>query len=326
MNPHCRILATGHAVPSRVLTNADLESMVDTNDTWIVERTGIRQRHIAEPGSALSDLAADAANQALAKAKVKAEDIDLIIVGTVTADMKFPSLACLVQEKIGANNAAAFDLSAACSGFLYGLHLADSLIQTSGYQHVLVIAAEMLSSMVNWQDRNTCVLFGDGAGAAVIGAAQDDKGILSTYMKSDGRHHGLLYNPGGSQLPLSHELVDSNEATIHMEGREVFRHAVVSMTDALHEALKRAQIAPEALDLLIPHQANIRIIEGIGKRFKIDSEKVYVNVDRFGNTSAASIPIALNEALENGRIQPGDVVGLVTFGAGLTWSSSIIRF
>ncbi|PLX92839.1 MAG: 3-oxoacyl-ACP synthase [Desulfuromonas sp.] len=326
MNPFSRILASGHAVPPRILTNADLEKIVDTSDSWIVERTGIRQRHIAEPGSALSDLAMDAAQQALDKAGISAEDVDLIIAGTVTADMKFPSLACLVQEKLGANNAAAFDLSAACSGFLYGLHIANSLMQTAGYKHVLVIAAEMLSSMINWQDRNTCVLFGDGAGAVVLGPADDNRGILSTYMKSDGRHHGLLYNPGGSQRPLTHELIDSNEATIHMEGREVFRHAVVSMTDALHEALKLAQIAPEALTLLIPHQANVRIIEAIGKRFKIAPEKVYVNVDRFGNTSAASIPIALDEALSTGHIQPGDVVGLVTFGAGLTWSSSIIRF
>lgn len=326
MPPYSCILGTGHAVPPRILTNAELETMVDTTDQWIVERSGIRQRHIAERGSSLADLATEAARAALDAADTSAEEIDLIVVGTVTGDMKFPAMACLIQEKLGAQNAAAFDLSAACSGFLFGLNIADSLMQTSGHQRVLVIAAEMLSSMVNWHDRNTCVLFGDGAGAVVLGPATDQRGLLSTYMKSDGRHHGLLYNPAGSQHPPSHDNVDNQLATINMEGREVFRHAVVSMTDALHEALKRANLAPDDLDLLIPHQANIRIIEAIGKRFKIDSSKVYVNVDRFGNTSAATIPIALDEALANGRIKAGDTVGLVTFGAGLTWSSCIVQF
>lgn len=326
MQPHNQILGTGHTVPERVLTNAELETMVDTTDQWIVERSGIHQRHICEPGSCLSDLATEAAKQALAAANTSAEEIDLIIVGTVTADMKFPSMACLIQQKIGAVNAAAFDLSAACSGFLYGLHLADSLMRTNDYRRVLVIAAEMLSSMINWQDRNTCVLFGDGAGAVVLGPADSSCGLLSSYIKSDGSHHALLFNPAGSQHPPTHENIDSNLATINMAGREVFRHAVVSMTDALHEALKRANLTPDDLDLLIPHQANIRIIEAIGKRFKIDSNKVYINVDRFGNTSAATIPIALNEAITTGRIQPGDTVGLVTFGAGLTWSSCIVQF
>lgn len=326
MQPHNQILGTGHAVPDRVLTNAELETMVDTTDQWIVERSGIRQRYICQPGSCLSDLATQAAQQALDAANTKADEIDLIIVGSVTGDMKFPAMACLIQQKLGAVNAAVFDLSAACSGFLYGLHLADSLMQTSGYRRALIIGAEMLSSMINWQDRNTCVLFGDGAGAVVVGPATDAKGILSSYIKSDGSHHALLFNPAGSQHPPSHENIDSKLATIHMAGREVFRHAVVSMTDALHEALKRAKLAPDDLDLLIPHQANIRIIEAIGKRFKIDSSKVYINVDRFGNTSSATIPIALNEAITTGRIKQGDTVGLVTFGAGLTWASCIVQF
>jgi len=326
MQPHSSIIGTGHAVPQRILTNAELESMVDTTDAWIVERSGIHQRYIAEPGSCLSDLAAEAAMAALAAAKTSAEEIELIIVGTVTGDMKFPAMACLLQEKLGANNAAAFDISAACSGFLYGLHLATSLIQTEGYKKVLVVAAEMLSSMVNWQDRNTSVLFGDGAGAAVLAPATDQRGLLSTYIKSDGRHNQLLFNPGGSRYPVTHESLDNNFACINMQGREVFRHAVVSMTDALHEALQRAQLTPDDLDLLIPHQANIRIIEGIAKRFKIDPAKVYINVDRYGNTSAASIPIAINEAITTGVIKPGYVVGLVTFGAGLTWSACILRF
>jgi 3-oxoacyl-[acyl-carrier-protein] synthase-3 len=326
MQTYSCILGTGHAVPPRILTNAELETMVDTSTEWIVERSGIHQRHIAEPGSALSDLATAAAQQALDSASVKAEEIDLIIVGTVTGDMKFPAMGCFIQQKLGAVNAAAFDISAACSGFLYGLHLANSLIQSSGYQRVLVIAAEMLSSMVNWQDRNTCVLFGDGAGAALLAPATDTGGILSSYIKSDGRHNKLLFNPGGSLNPVSHENIDTNLATINMQGREVFRHAVVSMTDALHEALKRAQLTPDDLDLLIPHQANIRIIEGISKRFKIDPAKVYVNVDHFGNTSSASIPIAINEALGTGAIKPGYKVGLVTFGAGLTWAACIVQF
>ncbi|MDY0291742.1 MAG: beta-ketoacyl-ACP synthase III [Desulfuromonadaceae bacterium] len=321
----CQILGSGHAVPHRILTNADLEQMVDTNDEWIVERSGIRQRHIAEPGSSLSDLAADAVNQALESAQTAAQDIDLIIVGTVSADMKFPAMACLLQEKIGADKAAAFDISAACSGFLYGLHLAKSLMQTCAYQRVLVVAAEMLSSMINWEDRNTCVLFGDGAGAVVLGPSTDERGILSTTIHSDGRHSDLLYNPAGSQLVLSAEDLKNNVATIHMQGREVFRHAVSSMTRALNEALEQAGLSAADLDFVIPHQANIRIIEAIAKRFKVPTEKIIINVDRFGNTSAASIPIALDEAIRNGTIKKGDVVGFTTFGAGLTWAASVIR-
>ncbi len=321
----CQILGSGHAVPHRILTNADLEQMVDTNNEWIVERSGIRQRHIAEPGSSLSDLAATAVNRALESAQTAAQDIDLIIMGTVSGDMKFPAMACLLQEKIGANKAAAFDISAACSGFLYGLHLAKSLMQTCAYQRVLVVAAEMLSSMINWEDRNTCVLFGDGAGAVVLGPSTDERGILSTTIHSDGRHSDLLYNPAGSQLVLSAEDLKNNVATIHMQGREVFRHAVSSMTRALNEALEQAGLSAADLDFVIPHQANIRIIEAIAKRFKVPTEKIIINVDRFGNTSAASIPIALDEAIRNGTIKKGDVVGFTTFGAGLTWAASVIR-
>lgn len=321
----CQILGSGHAVPERILTNADLEQMVDTSDEWIVERSGIRQRHIAEPGTALSDLAADAVNQALKRADTRAEDIDLIIVGTVTGDMKFPAMACLLQEKIGAKKAAAFDISAACSGFLYGLHLARSLMQTCGYQRVLVVAAEMLSSMVNWEDRNTCVLFGDGAGAVVLGPADETRGILSTTIHSDGHYSDLLYNPAGSQHVLEPDDLKNNYATINMQGREVFRHAVSSMTGALNEALDQAGLQAADLDFVIPHQANIRIIEAIAKRFKVPHEKLIVNVERFGNTSAASIPIALDEAIQNGTIKQGDVVGMTTFGAGLTWAASVIR-
>jgi 3-oxoacyl-[acyl-carrier-protein] synthase-3 len=321
----CQILGSGHAVPQRILTNADLEQMVDTNDEWIVERSGIRQRHIAEPGSSLSDLASEAVQLALERAETRAEDIDLIIVASVTGDMKFPAMACLLQEKIGATKAAAFDISAACSGFLYGLHLAKSLMQTCQYQRVLVVAAEMLSSMVNWEDRNTCVLFGDGAGAVVLGPAEDERGILSSTIHSDGHYSKLLYNPAGSQHVLTPEDLANNYATIHMQGREVFRHAVASMTSALNEALNQAGLSASDLNFVIPHQANIRIIEAIAKRFKVPEGKIIINVERFGNTSAASIPIALNEAIQNGTIKKGDLVGLTTFGAGLTWAASIIR-
>ncbi len=323
--PTVMILGTGRALPTKVVSNADLEKIVDTNAEWIRTRTGIEQRHIAEPGSALSDLAAEAAQKALDDAGVLADQIDLIIFGTVTADMKFPSAACLVQAKIGAKNAAAFDLSAACSGFLYSLTVAEGLMATAGYKRVLVIGGEILSSMIDWKDRNTCVLFGDGAGAVVLGPAENERGLLASYLKSDGDFARLLYNEGGSLNPPSAENLATNKYYIHMEGQEVFRNAVVSMTDALKRVLAKAGMQIGDLDLLIPHQANLRIIEAVGKRFKIPAKKVYVNVDRYGNTSAASIPIALDEAWRSGRIQEGSVVAMVTFGAGFTWAAGIVR-
>jgi len=324
--PNVMILGTGRAVPEKVLTNADLERLVDTTDRWITERTGIRERRIVEPGVPLSELAAGAALAALADAGVEAGDIDLIIIGTVTGDMKFPSTACLVQERIGAKGAVAFDLSAACSGFLYGLQVGAALMQTAGYRRALVIGGDILSSMVNWEDRDTCVLFGDGAGAVVLGPSDGERGLLHTCIKSDGAFSGLLYNPGcGSLNPPTPENVREKLHTIRMEGRDVFRHAVTSMTAALRQALRGAGVAADDLDLLIPHQANLRIIEAVAKRFGAPSEKVYVNVDRFGNTSAASIPIALDEAREKGRLGPGDLIGMVTFGAGFTWASGVLR-
>ncbi len=325
--PHAMILGTGRALPDRILTNADLEQLVKTSDEWITTRTGIRQRHIAAPGTPLSELASAAARQAVDRAGITPGDLDLIILGTVTGDMKFPATACLVQDQIGATRAAAFDLSAACSGFLYALQVGASLMQTAGYRHVLVIGGEILSSMVNWQDRDTCVLFGDGAGAVVLGPSDGQRGLLSSHLGSDGSCSKLLYNPGcGSLNPPTPENVQAQLHTIHMEGREVFRHAVTAMSDALQQALAKTGFSGDDLDLLIPHQANLRIIEAVGKRFKVPSEKVYVNVDRFGNTSAASIPIALDEARETGRLRPGDLVGLVTFGAGLTWAAGVLRF
>jgi 3-oxoacyl-[acyl-carrier-protein] synthase-3 len=325
-NPQTMILGTGHAVPDRILTNADLEKMVDTTDQWIIERSGIRERHIAEKGSALSDLATEAARRALDNAGVEAKDIDLIILATVTGDMKFPATACFIQEKLGAKNAAAFDISAACSGFIYALQMADSLIRTQNYRHALVIGGEILSSMVDWDDRGTCVLFGDGSGAVVLGPAQGQQGLLSTSIGSDGSFSNLLYNAGcGCVNPPTEENVREKIHTLRMEGPEVFRHAVVCMNRAMKNALSLADVSVDQLDLVISHQANLRIIEALGKRLKLTEEQTYVNVDRFGNTSAASIPIALDEARRNGRVGSGSLVGMVAFGAGFTWAASIIR-
>jgi 3-oxoacyl-[acyl-carrier-protein] synthase-3 len=326
MKPTVMVLGTGRAVPDKVLTNADLEKMVDTTDRWIVERTGIRERRVVEPGVPLSELATRAALAALEDAGLSAADIDLIIVGTVTGDMKFPATACIVQDRIGAGKAVAFDLSAACSGFLYSLQVATGLMATAGYRHTLVIGGDVLTSMVDWEDRDTCILFGDGAGAAVLGPAVGDRGLLATYLRSNGAHSRLLYNPGcGSLHPPTPENVQEKIHTIRMEGRDVFRHAVLAMTEALQEVLSRTGMSVDDLDLLIPHQANLRIIEAVAKRFGTPLDKVYVNVDRFGNTSAGSIPIALDEARRSGRIGSGDTVGLVTFGAGFTWASGILR-
>jgi 3-oxoacyl-[acyl-carrier-protein] synthase-3 len=320
------ILGTGSAVPDRILTNAELEQTVDTTDQWITERTGIRERRIAEPGTPLSALALPAARAALAESGTSPEDLDLIIVGTVTGDMKFPSTACLIQEQLGASRAVAFDLSAACSGFLYSLQVAEGLIVAAGYRRALVIGGDVLTSMVNWNDRDTCILFGDGAGAAVIGPSEGGRGLIGATLRSDGRFSRLLYNPGcGSLNPPTPENVRDLHA-IRMEGREVFRNAVVCMTDSLQQLLAAVKTPPGELDLLIPHQANLRIIEAVAKRLGFPMEKVFVNVDRYGNTSAAAIPIALDEARRSGRIAPGSLVGFVTFGAGFTWSSAVMRF
>lgn len=323
--PTVMVIGTGRALPEKVVTNADLEKLVDTSDEWILSRTGIKQRHIAEPGSALSDLATEAAQKALDDAGITAEELDLIIFGTVTGDMQFPAAACLVQEKLGANNAVAFDLAAACSGFLYSITVAEGLMATSGHKKTLVIGGEILSSMVDWQDRDTCVLFGDGAGAVILGPAEGERGLLKTCLKSDGRFSRLLYNEGGSLNQPSEASLAANKHYIHMEGQEVFRKAVASMVDSLKQVLKETGMTIDDLDLLIPHQANLRIIEAVGKRFKIPAEKVYINVDRYGNTSAASIPIALDEARRSGRLRNGSLVGMVTFGAGFTWGAGIIR-
>ena len=321
------IVGTGHAVPKRILTNADLEKIVDTTDAWIIERTGIHTRHIKEPGQKTSDFCHEAALQALEDAGLKPSQLDLILIGTVTGDMPFPSTAIFLQARLGAPQAAAMDLSAACSGFLYALTTADAFIAAGQYKCVLVIGAESLSAITDWTDRNTCVLFGDGAGAVIMTPSDGRRGVLSSYLGGDGRLAELLWMPGGGSLhPASHESVDQGLHKLKMAGREVFLHAVKSMGDAAERALQAAGLKPQDIDLLIPHQANMRIIDATAKRLNMPRDKVYVNIDRFGNTSSASLPIALNEARRTGRLKPGMTCLLVVFGGGFTWASAVVQF
>jgi len=332
--PFCAssIIGTGSYMPEKVLTNDELSKIVDTNDEWITSRTGIKERRIAAADQATSDLASEAARRAMAAAGVTAEDIQLIIVATVTPDMFFPSTACFVQKKIGAANAVCFDISAACSGFLYALQVARHFINTGNRTTALVIGAEKLSSLINWQDRNTCVLFGDGAGAVVV--RRDDEGglnapgrVLSTVMGSDGNLADLLKVPGGaSACPITAENVLSRPNTIHMEGRETFKHAVTRMLEAAQQALEMAGLKTEDVALVIPHQANARIISAIADRLNLPLDRVFMNLDKYGNTSAATIPVALDEANKAGRLKKGDVVLLVAFGGGFTWASSVVRW
>jgi 3-oxoacyl-[acyl-carrier-protein] synthase III len=325
------IIGTGSYLPEKILTNDDLSKIVETSDEWITTRTGIKERHIAAEDQATSDLASEAARRAMTSAGVTAEEIDLIVVATVTPDMFFPSTACIVQRKIGATNAVCFDISAACSGFLYALQVARHFLNAGSRTTALVIGAEKLSSLVNWEDRNTCVLFGDGAGAVVIRAVDTDTEapgrVLSTVMGSDGNLTDLLKVPGGgSALPITPENAASRPNTIHMEGRETFKHAVTRMCQASEQALEMAGLTKEDIDLVIPHQANARIISVIADRLGVPPEKTFINLDKYGNTSAATIPIALDEAQRQGRLKKGDIVLLVAFGGGFTWASSVVRW
>jgi len=320
------IAGLGMYVPKKVLTNEDLEKMVDTSDEWITTRTGIKKRRIAQPGVPASTLAANAAKKALISAKLKSEDVDLILVATITADMPFPSTACFVQAKIGAKNAACFDVSAACSGFIYALVMAENLIASGMYKNALVIGVEVMSSVTDWTDRNTCVLFGDGAGAAVLQEVKTG-GIVSSYLGSDGTLANLLYIPGGgSRRPASKETVQDKSHYIKMSGSEVFKSAVRLMTDAATRAVCDANLTCKDISLLIPHQANIRIINSVRKRIGLPEEKVYLNVAKYGNVSAASTIMALCEAVKEKRIKKGDIVVLVAFGAGFTWGSIVIKW
>jgi 3-oxoacyl-[acyl-carrier-protein] synthase-3 len=301
--------------------------MVDTSDEWITTRTGIRQRRVAAKDEHTSDMAAKAALQAIEQAKISLAEIDLILVATATPDMLFPATACFVQKKIGAANAACLDISAACAGFLFGVEIAQQFITSHTYDTVLVIGADKLTAITNWSDRNTCILFGDGAGAAILRHRGGSHGVISTHIGSDGQYTDILFMPGGgSRCPITHENADLNLQTIHMIGKEVYKHAVTAMLSASRKALEQAGLKIEDIACVIPHQANMRIIEAIADRLGIPLERFYVNLDRYGNTSAAAVAIALDEANRSGRIKPGDYILMVVFGGGLTWASTVIEW
>jgi len=323
----CSISGVGSYVPERVVTNADLEKMVDTTDEWITTRTGIKARRVAAADEFTSDMATHAATRAMKKAGIKPEQIDLIIVATITPDMPFPSTACLVQRKIGAYRAAAFDIEAACSGFIFGLEIGQQFIMSRTYNVVLVIGAEKLSSIVNWTDRNTCVLFGDGAGAAILQNRPDSHGLLTACMGADGRKGDLLSMPGGgSRCPATAASVGAGLHFLRMDGKETFKSAVQAMHTAATEALSRCEIDISQIKCIIPHQANLRIIDAVSERLGAKPEQVFINLDRYGNTSAASVAIALDEAVESKRIHRGDLILMVVFGAGLTWGAAVIEW
>ncbi len=326
MNTKVKILGTGSSAPDQVITNFDLEKMVDTTDEWITTRTGIKERRIAKEGESTSTFALLAAQRALRVARVSPEELDLIIVATVTPDMLFPATACLLQRELKASQAASFDLEAGCTGFVYGLSLAEKYLRGGGGERALVVGAETLSKIVDWQDRSTCVLFGDGAGAAVLGLSEEE-GIIATYLGSDGGGAHLLELPAGcSRMPASLDTINGRLHYIKMNGNEVFKFAVKIMEEASREVIKKSGIAMDEIDLFIPHQANIRIINSAAKRLGIPEERVFVNVHKYGNTSSASVPLALDEAYQDGRIKSGDLILLVGFGAGLTWGSALIRW
>jgi len=325
--PIVYIAGTGRGIPSTVFANSDFASIgIETTDEWIVERTGIRQRYLARTESA-TDLGATAARNAMSRLNISPGELDIIVVGTASPDRLLPSAAVDLQAALGASRAAAFDVGAACSGFIYGCTVAEGMMALGGAETALVVGVEKLSAITDWKDRSTCVLFGDGAGAVVLRRSKQHKGILSTYVRSDGNLGDLLCRPsGGAVRPFDTEVLNDRSQFIRMNGREVFKHAVRSMSDAAARALDGAKLTGTDIDLMIPHQANIRIIEATAKHASIPMDKVYVNVDRFGNTSAASIPIALDEAIETGRIKEGSTVLLVAFGAGFTWGAMVVRF
>ena len=329
--PKSAILGTGRYAPAKVLSNADLERMVDTSDAWITERTGIRERRIAAEGELTSDLAANAAKDALANAGLTAADLDMIIVGTVTGDSPMPATAVHVQQKIGAQNIPAFDLSAACAGFLYGLSIGDQFIHTGQMRRVMVVGVELLSRFLNWNDRTTCVLFGDGAGAVVLGPADESvparrAGVISTKIFTDGSLAGSLTLPGGgSELPMTHALLDESKNKVHMVGQEVFKTAVKNLTSASKAAVEAAGLTIGDIDWVVAHQANMRILSQVSSRLDIPLERFVINIERYGNTSSASIPMALDEGVRDGRIKPGHTVLMCALGAGISWGSALVR-
>jgi len=323
----CSIAGVGSYVPAKILSNADLEKMVETSDEWITTRTGIKQRRLAAKDEFTSDMAVKAAERAMKMAGVTADRIDLIIVATITPDMPFPNTACLVQRKIGAKRAAAFDVEAACSGFIYALEIGQQFIMSRTYDTVLVIGAEKLSSITDWTDRNTCVLFGDGAGAAILQNRPNSHGLLTAVMGADGDKADLLFMPGGgSRCPATVDSVNARQHFLRMEGKETFKNAVQAMYNAAREALRRCELDIAKIKCVIPHQANRRIIDAVGQRLGATPEQLFVNLDKYGNTSAASVAIALDEAVSSGRIQRGDLILMMVFGAGLTWGAAVIEW
>jgi 3-oxoacyl-[acyl-carrier-protein] synthase-3 len=322
-----RIIATGSYVPESVITNHDLERIIETSDEWIMERTGIRERRIADASQAASDLAYEAAQNALKRAHLKPRDIDLVIVATCTPDMPFPSTACILQDRLGLKHAAAFDINAACSGFIYGLHIANSLIKTEVHRRILLVGAEVLSKVTDWQDRTTCVLFGDGAGAVILEGTKEKRGIISTHIHADGSLGVLIMlSGGGSRFPCSQESILKGLHFIKMKGNETFKVAVKTLAEIATRTLEENRLDPSQLSLLIPHQANLRIIQATARRLKLPEEKVLINIEKYGNTSAASIPIALDEAVRGGMINDGEHILLEAFGAGLTWASALLKW
>ena len=321
------IIGIGCYLPEKKLTNQDLVKMVDTSDAWITERTGIKTRHIAAPDQATSDLAYEASLQALADAKTKPEELDMIIVATETPDYKYPSTACLLQAKLGAKNAACFDLSAGCSGFVYALGIGSQSIVSGLYKKILLVGAETLSRIINWTDRNTCVLFGDGAGAAVLGRVDDGYGVLSLELGADGTGGEHLIQPaGGSRNPTTHETVDAYGQCVHMDGQDVFKFAARKMPAACKKVLQKAGMTIDDIALLVPHQANLRIIDNAIDRLKINRDRVWINIEKHGNMSAACVPVCLTEAQQAGRLKKGDNVIMVAFGAGLTWAGALLKW
>jgi 3-oxoacyl-[acyl-carrier-protein] synthase III len=327
MNRYPVLTGLGFTVPLQVWDNSRLETLVETTDEWIRTRTGIVTRHIAEENETTASLASSAAMRALGKAGLEPSDIDVIIVATMTPEMGFPATACFVQETIGAKNAAAFDISAACTGFIYGLSIASSMITAGLANHVLVIGAETLSRIMDWTDRNSCVLFGDGAGAAVVSREGEGGRIIDNFIRSDGSNADLLYMPGGgSRFPANETTVKNGMHFLKMTGKGLYKEATSSMADAVMNILNRNSLNVSDMDLLIPHQANLRIILSTAKKLDIPPERAYVNIDRYGNTSAATIPIAMTEAMEEGLLKSGSTVVLVAFGSGMTWGSTLLRF
>ena len=324
---HARITGTGSFAPKKIITNQDLEKLVDTSDSWITERTGIKERRIAEKGQTTSDLAYEAGKKALKAAGIGAQDLDLILVATMTPDTILPSMGCVLQDKLGAKNAAAFDIAAACSGFIYGMSIADAFIRSGMYKNILLVGAEVLSRFTDWEDRTTCILFGDGAGAVVIQRHAGKRGILSTHLHSDGSLGDLLHVPaGGASHPASHDTIRKRMHFIRMKGNETFKAAVRALEGVVQEALEHNKVKPEEIDFLVPHQANLRIIQAMAQRLNMPMEKVVLTLPKYGNTSAASIPMALDEAVRDGRIKDNHLLLFEAFGGGLTWASALVRW